>query len=73
MFHLLLADMCIAQHFTLFPLSLGQILRQYAVTELHLTLNAGKWDYSRWGHPPEAGVAPGAELWAWMGQSEGAR
>ncbi|KAJ7252017.1 Gpi16 subunit, GPI transamidase component-domain-containing protein [Mycena rebaudengoi] len=56
-----------SQHYTLFPLTLGQILREYAVTELHLTLNAGKWDYTRWGHPAEPDVATGAELWAWMG------
>lgn len=57
----------IAQHYTLFPLPLGQILREYAVTELHLTLNAGSWIYDRWGYPDEPGVGAGAELWAWMG------
>ncbi|KAJ7686941.1 Gpi16 subunit GPI transamidase component [Mycena rosella] len=57
-----------AQHYTLFPLTLGQILREYAVTELHLTLNAGKWDYERWGYPDEPDVGTGAELWAWMGE-----
>ena len=57
----------IAQHYTLFPLPLGQILREYAVTELHLTLNAGNWIYDRWGYPDEPGVGAGAELWAWMG------
>lgn len=56
-----------AQHYTLFPLGLSQILREYAVSELHLTLNAGQWDYARWGYPLEAGVGTGAELWAWMG------
>ncbi|KAG7097205.1 hypothetical protein E1B28_004576 [Marasmius oreades] len=55
-----------SQHYTLFPLTLGQILRQYAITELHLTLNAGKWNYDSWGVPDEPGVGPGAELWAWM-------
>ncbi|KAJ7052573.1 GPI transamidase component PIG-T [Mycena amicta] len=55
------------QHYTLFPLGLGQILREYAVTELHLTLNAGKWSYDRWGYPDEDGVGTGAELWAWIG------
>jgi hypothetical protein len=55
-----------AQHYTLFPLALGQILRQYAVTELHLTLNAGKWDYDKWGVPDDPGVGTGAELWVWM-------
>ena len=52
----------------LFPLALGQILREYAVTELHLTLNAGKWDYDRWGYAEESDVGTGAELWVWMGE-----
>ncbi|KII90535.1 hypothetical protein PLICRDRAFT_39104 [Plicaturopsis crispa FD-325 SS-3] len=56
-----------SQHYTVFPLALGQILREYAVTELHLSLNAGKWDYDRWGYPDEPSVGSGAELWAWMG------
>ncbi|KAF9448798.1 Gpi16 subunit, GPI transamidase component [Macrolepiota fuliginosa MF-IS2] len=56
-----------SQHYVLFPLTLGQILREYAVTELHLTLNAGNWNYDRWGYPEEKGVGTGAELWAWMG------
>ena len=34
---------------------------------MHLTLNAGKWNYDQWGYPNEAGVGTGAELWAWMG------
>jgi len=48
-------------------LALGQILREYAVTELHLSLNAGSWNYERWGYPKVNGVGTGAELWAWMG------
>ncbi|GAW04380.1 Gpi16 subunit GPI transamidase component [Lentinula edodes] len=55
-----------SQHYTLFPLTLGQILRQYAITELHLTLNAGKWNYDAWGYPDEPDVGVGAELRAWM-------
>ncbi|KAH9850129.1 Gpi16 subunit GPI transamidase component [Lenzites betulinus] len=58
-----------AQHYTLFPLALGQILREHAVSELHLTLNAGKWNYDHWGHPDEPGVGTGAELWVWMGDT----
>lgn len=58
--------MPLAQHYSLFPLALGQILREYAVTELHLTLNAGKWNYDSWGYPKERDVGTGAELWAWM-------
>ncbi|KAJ6579120.1 Gpi16 subunit GPI transamidase component [Mycena vulgaris] len=57
-----------SQHYTLFPLTLGQILREYAVTELHLTLNAGQWNYDSWGYPEEPDVGTGAELWAWMGE-----
>ncbi|KAH0586611.1 GPI transamidase component PIG-T [Termitomyces sp. J132] len=59
----------VSQHYTVFPLALGQILREYAVTELHLSLNAGKWNYDRWGYPEEPGVGTGAELWTWMGDS----
>lgn len=55
-----------SQHYTLFPLTLGQILREYAITELHLSLNAGKWNYDTWGMPDELGVATGGELWAWI-------
>lgn len=54
----------------MFPLGLGQVLREYAVTEMHLSLNAGKWDYGRWGYPDDTAVASGAELWAWMGDSD---
>ncbi|KDQ26147.1 hypothetical protein PLEOSDRAFT_1078384 [Pleurotus ostreatus PC15] len=57
-----------SQHYHVFPLALGQILREYAVTELHLSMNAGKWNYDEWGYPGELGVATGAELWAWMGE-----
>jgi phosphatidylinositol glycan class T len=56
-----------SQHYTLFPLALGQILREHAIPEFHLTINSGKWDYDRWGHPGDPGVSSGAELWAWMG------
>lgn len=53
-------------HYTFFPLTLGQLLREYAVTELHLSLNAGKWSYDAWGYPDHPSVGTGAELWAWM-------
>ncbi|KIJ35768.1 hypothetical protein M422DRAFT_76311 [Sphaerobolus stellatus SS14] len=58
------------QHYTLFPLALGQIIREYAVTELHLSLNAGKWNYGSWGYPDDPNVGTGAELWVWMGEGE---
>ncbi|KAH9970290.1 Gpi16 subunit, GPI transamidase component-domain-containing protein [Lactifluus volemus] len=58
-------------HYTIFPLILGQILREHAMPEFHLTIYSGKWDYGRLGHPGEPGVESGAELWAWM--SDGAQ
>ena len=61
------------QHNSLFPLTLGQLLREYAVTEMHLTLNAGKWDYGCWGMPEDQAVASGAELWVWMSDTESGR
>ncbi|QRW05512.1 Gpi16 subunit, GPI transamidase component [Ceratobasidium sp. AG-Ba] len=57
------------QHYTVVPLALGQVLREYSVTELHLSLNAGKWNYGSWGTPIIRSVASGAELWAWMGHT----
>ncbi|KAH8106369.1 GPI transamidase component GPI16 [Phellopilus nigrolimitatus] len=35
-----------------------------SLTEVHLSLNAGKWDYGRWGYPADRAVMTGAELWA---------
>ncbi|KAG8840765.1 Subunit of the glycosylphosphatidylinositol transamidase complex-like protein [Serendipita sp. 405] len=54
------------QHYEFLPLSLGQILREYAVAEVHLTMNNGRWNYPLWGYPENAAVASGVELWAWM-------
>lgn len=58
----------LAQHYEFFPLSLGQILREYAVAEMHLTLNSGRWQYDTWGYPENPAVGTGAELWAWMAE-----
>lgn len=58
----------IAQHYTLFPLTLGQVLWEYSITELHLALNSGKWNYDHWGYPDDPSVGSGAELWAWMAE-----
>ncbi|GJJ08794.1 hypothetical protein Clacol_003013 [Clathrus columnatus] len=59
-----------AQHYVVSPLALGQILRSYAVTELHFSLNAGKWDYRTWRYPNSSSVGNGAELWVWMREDE---
>ena len=49
------------QRYTVFPLALSQILREYAISELHLTLFAGNWNYDWCGYPEEKGVSTGAE------------
>ncbi|KAG9019274.1 Subunit of the glycosylphosphatidylinositol transamidase complex-like protein [Tulasnella sp. 427] len=55
-------------HYRLFPLVLGELLRAHSISELHLSLNAGKWDYDKWSYPIDQGVASGAELWVWMSE-----
>jgi hypothetical protein len=57
-----------AQHYNVFPLALGQILREHAIAELDLTLNAGRWRYDDWGAPSSAigSLGTGGELKAWM-------
>jgi len=47
-----------AHHYTISPLALRQIPREYAVTELHLTLIAGLeyWNYNSRGYLEEPGV-----------------
>ncbi|KAJ7748285.1 hypothetical protein DFH07DRAFT_722204, partial [Mycena maculata] len=49
-----------------FPLAMGYIIREYWITETHLTLDSEKSDYQRWGRPAEASVGAGWELWARM-------
>jgi GPI-anchor transamidase subunit T len=54
--------------YTLFPSSLGEILRKDKVTEMHMTLNSGKWDYLKWGY--EENVESGGEVWSWLAGDE---
>ncbi|XP_037500042.1 GPI transamidase component PIG-T [Rhipicephalus sanguineus] len=53
------------QHFRLFPLSLGEIVSQQHVQELHLSLTQGRWQHLKWGYPFQE-APPGAHLWAWF-------
>ncbi|XP_066272553.1 GPI transamidase component PIG-T-like [Branchiostoma lanceolatum] len=55
------------QHFRLFPRALGQVMTEYRVQEMHLTLTQGMWQQDKWGYPVTS-AAPGAELWAWFQQ-----
>ncbi|EJD37490.1 hypothetical protein AURDEDRAFT_173463 [Auricularia subglabra TFB-10046 SS5] len=38
----------------------------HGASELHLSLNAGYWDYDIYGTPPLPGVVSGVELWSWL-------
>jgi hypothetical protein len=61
-FYYLTPEMFPAQHCSIFPLALGQILREHAIPEFHLPIGSGKWDYDLWGHPGEQGVGSGGAL-----------
>ncbi|CAH3030337.1 unnamed protein product [Porites evermanni] len=52
-------------HYNLFPKSFGQIINQYSVEELHLSLTQGQWQHEHWGYPVTS-APPGAELWVWF-------
>ena len=54
-----------ADHYDLFPKSLGEVVHQHGVAELHLTLTQGLWKSSRWGYPLRD-APPGLELVAWF-------
>ncbi|KAF8783121.1 GPI transamidase component PIG-T like protein [Argiope bruennichi] len=51
------------RHFRLFPRSLGEIIFEHQVQELHFSLTQGLWRYEKWGFPVRS-APPGAELWA---------
>ena len=51
-------------HYSIFLLALSQILCEHAIPESHLTNNAEKWDYYRWGHLGEPGVGSDGALGA---------
>ncbi|OWR54026.1 GPI transamidase component PIG-T like protein [Danaus plexippus plexippus] len=53
------------KHSHLAPQFLLEIMSNYQVDELHLTLTEGQWKHSQWGYPI-LDAAPGAELYAWF-------
>lgn len=55
-------------HYNLFPKAVGQIIDNYDVRELHLSLTQGLWRHDKWGYPVRS-APPGAELWAWFERS----
>ncbi|KAL6075622.1 GPI transamidase component PIG-T [Balamuthia mandrillaris] len=52
-------------HYSLFPKTLGQLVRKYNVEELHLTFTQGRWQEHKWG-PPLVSAPVGAQLWAYL-------
>lgn len=59
--------------YELFPRSLGQILDETSVTELHLRFSQGWWDADNWGSTPDNGKFAGGigvEVWAWVKGSD---
>lgn len=45
--------------------SIAELLLEYDVTELHVSLTHGLWHYRNWGYPV-VDAMPGAEVWAWF-------
>ncbi|KAG0337612.1 hypothetical protein BG004_007572 [Podila humilis] len=58
-------------HYNLFPRSIGQILHNFEVEELHLTFTQGRWQYGDWGYPLAPSAGTGVELWAWLNDNKG--
>lgn len=54
-------------HFSFFPKAVGEIVSEFGLLELHLTMTQGRWDYEDWGYPATASSPPpGAQLWAYL-------
>lgn len=53
------------QNCHLFPRVLGEVLGQYNVQELHLSLTQGLWRHEKYGYPVMDAPA-GTEIWAWF-------
>ena len=54
-------------HFSFFPKAVGEIVSEFGLLELHLTMTQGRWDYEDWGYPESASSPPpGAQLWAYL-------
>lgn len=59
-----------AFHTNLLPHALTDIVRTYAVDELHLSLARGRWDHRRWGKTVSDGSPSGGEMFAWLADYE---
>lgn len=47
------------------PRGIAEILIQFDVKELQISLTQGMWRYEQWGYPV-VDASPGAEAWAWF-------
>jgi phosphatidylinositol glycan class T len=53
------------------PRSLIHLAKASNAQEIHLAINAGRWDYQKWGEPgAEEMVGNGAEVWAKLRRDE---
>jgi phosphatidylinositol glycan class T len=51
--------------FSTVPRTLIHLAKASNAEEIHLSINAGRWDYRKWGRPEEEEmVGTGAEVWA---------
>ncbi|VDP32366.1 unnamed protein product [Soboliphyme baturini] len=61
----MLKDTDLGDHYNMFPMALGEVLRRYDVTELHLSMSQGFWRHRFWGYT-DPSVPTGAQLVAWF-------
>ncbi|RKO93393.1 GPI transamidase component PIG-T [Blyttiomyces helicus] len=54
-----------ANHYSLLPRPIGELIHSFGVEELHLTFTQGRWNYDRWGYSPVS-AASGVQLWSWF-------
>lgn len=54
--------------FSLFPKSIGDIVDQFKIRELKLSLSQGPWKYQQWGLPSDS-MPTGGELWSLFDES----
>ena len=51
-----------SNHYSLFPRSIGQILKRYKVSEIHFTITRGFWRHNIWTKPFSSAPA-GTQVW----------
>lgn len=60
----------IGNEYELFPRVMAELISQYSVKELSLSLGMGRWSAEEWGIPPQPSSPTGAYVHAWIQGNE---